>query len=262
MSRYYGEITYMDGQVATMLRHLKELKLEQNTVVLWLSEQGSQLPFGKWTYYDTGVHAAAVLRWPGKVKRGSESSALVRYVDVVPTFFELAGGRTASVDGKSFAPLLRGETEQHNDVVFSVNTTRGIYHGSEAFGIRSATDGRWLYIRNLHSDNDFQNMVTHRDPVFASWKTVESDFAQQRVNSYVRRAPEEFYDLVNDPWCVSNLAATSFHHDEMLHLSARMDVWMKQQGDPGDATERATERAAESRQPRQRPWSRNGEYVR
>lgn len=262
LSRYYAEITYMDGQVGAVLQQLKDLNLEQNTVVVWLSEQGSQLPFGKWTCYDTGIHAAAVLRWPGTVQPDTESDALISYVDVVPTFVELAGGAAPDAtpngpDGKSFAPLLRGETDRHNDVVFSVNTTRGIYHGSEAFGIRSATDGRWLYIRNLHSGNDFQNMVTYRDPVFASWKATESDFARSRVNSYVRRAPEEFYDLSSDPWCLSNLATGSFHPSEMAKLSTQMDIWMKQQGDFGDATERA----AKSRQPQQKPWSKNGEYA-
>jgi len=255
LSRYYAEITYMDGQVGEMLRILKQQNVDQNTVVLWLSEQGSQLPFGKWTCYDTGVHAAAVLRWPGQVKPGSQSEALLSYVDVVPTFIELAGGKAKGVDGKSFAPLLRGETMQHNDVVFSVNTTRGIYHGSEAFGIRSATDGRWLYIRNLHSDGRFQNMVTFRDPVFASWKTIESDFARSRVNAYVQRAPEELYDLASDPWCLKNLADTP-RAKPMAKLSTAMDAWMKQQGDLGDETERA----AESRQPKNRPWSKNGEY--
>ena len=38
----------MDGQMGDMLQHLKELNLEQDTVTVWLSEQGSQLPFGKW----------------------------------------------------------------------------------------------------------------------------------------------------------------------------------------------------------------------
>jgi uncharacterized sulfatase len=258
MSRYYAEITYMDEQVGTMLRHLEDLNQAQNTIVLWLSEQGSQLPFCKWTCYDTGIHAAAILRWPGTVKPGSESDALVSYVDIVPTFIELAGGTAANLDGKSFAPMLRGETERHNDVVFSVNTTRGIYHGSEAFGIRSATDGRWLYIRNLHWENEFQNMVTHRDAVFASWKELESDFAQERVNAYVSRAPEELYDLDSDPWCFKNLASASARPDSLAKLSTQMDAWMKQQGDLGDATERG----AESRQPDRKPWSKNGEYSR
>jgi len=196
LSKYYAEITYMDGQVGRVMRDLKELDAEKNTVALWLSEQGSQLPFGKWTCYDMGVHAAAVLRWPGTVAKGTTSDALLSYVDVVPTFVELAGGEPAALDldGRSFAPLLKGETTTHNEVVFSMNTTRGIYHGSEAYGIRSATDGRWLYIRNLHSESRFQNSVTQRGAIFDSWRRVDSDFARARVEAYQARATEELFE--------------------------------------------------------------------
>jgi len=154
--------------------------------------------------------------------------------------------------------LLREETERHNEVVFSVNTTRGIYHGSEAYGIRSATDGRWLYVRNLHADIEFQNMVTDRDPVFPSWKAAESDCARSRGYSYIRRAPEELYDLASDPWCLTNLATAALPSTASAKLSSQMDARMKQQGDFGDATKRA----AESRQPKRKPCVRNGEYDR
>ena len=83
-------------------------------------------------------------------KSGRTSDALISYVDIVPTFVDLAGGDTSSLgfDGKSFVSVLEDKTQRHNDTVFAVNTTRGIYSGSEAYGIRAATDGRWLYIRN------------------------------------------------------------------------------------------------------------------
>lgn len=258
LSRYYAEITYMDGQVGQTLRFLEELGVAKDTVFLWLSEQGSQLPFGKWTCYDTGIHAAAILRWPARVRGNTSSDALISYVDVVPTFVELAGGDPTSLklDGRSFVPLLTGQTKRHNDVVFSVHTTRGIYHGSEAFGIRSATDGRWLYIRNLHSKMEFHNMVTFRDPVYASWKTLQTGFARDRVLSYTHRAPEELFNLTHDPWCLTNVVNEKNSVEHRQRLSAAMDKWMKQQGDFGDATERA----AMTRQPTNRPWTRNGEY--
>lgn len=259
LARYYAEITYMDAQVGQLLGYLKELRLDDNTVVLWLSEQGAQLPFAKWTCYEAGIRSAAILRWPGKVKRGATSNALVSYVDVVPTFVELAGGDPAALDldGISFGPLLRGETESHNDVVFSMNTTRGIYYGSEAFGIRSATDGEWLYIRNLHPENRFQNMVTHRNAIFTSWKKVETPFALSRVSRYVKRPAEELFDLRSDPWCLENRAGDEATADVQTKLSRRLDAWMKQQGDRGDATERN----AEARQPEERPWAKRDGYT-
>ena len=256
MSRYYAEITYMDGQVGQLMNFLKELGLLDKTLMLWLSEQGSQLPFGKWTCYDTGIHAAAILRWPEKVAEGRTSNALISFVDIVPTFLELAGGDPMAFDfdGKSFAPLLQGRGKTHNDVVFSTNTTRGIYHGSEAYGTRAATDGRWLYIRNLHADSLFQNVITQRDGIYASWKSVDTDFARSRIQAYVKRPAEELFDLRVDPWCLNNLASKPDATTALVRLSKRMDGWMKQQGDSGDATERS----ANERQPKLKPWSKKG----
>jgi len=258
LSKYYAEITYMDRQVGEVIKMLRELKQMENTMVLWLSEQGSQLPFGKWTCYDMGIHSAAVVRWPGRIQSGSESAALVSYVDVVPTFLELAGGIpvASSFDGRSFLPVLLGKKQAHHDFVFAVNTTRGIYHGSEAYGIRAITDGTWLYIRNLHSEGRFQNMVTYRDPIYASWKKVDSDFARSRVEQYAKRPVVELFDLQNDPWCLKNVAGNTRLAKRSEELSLRLVKWMKEQGDEGDTTERL----AKERQPKERPWSKKGIY--
>lgn len=258
LSKYYAEISYMDQQVGQVLGILRELKQEENTLIIWLSEQGSQLPFGKWTCYDMGIRSAAVVRWPGKIRAGTESDALVSYVDIVPTFLEMAGGEpeAESFDGRSFLPVLLGQAQSHHESVFAINTTRGIYHGSEAYGIRAVTDGDWLFIRNLHPQAKFQNMVTHRDPIFASWKTVDSDFARSRVERYVKRPAVELYHLKNDPWCLENLAGSPRLAKRKRELSRRLSAWMKEQGDEGDATERL----AKTRQPKERPWAKRGVY--
>ena len=258
LSKYYAEISYMDQQVGQVLGILRELKQEENTLIIWLSEQGSQLPFGKWTCYDMGIHSAAVVRWPGKIRAGVESEALVSYVDIVPTFLEMAGGEpeAESLDGRSFLPVLLGQAQSHHESVFAINTTRGIYHGSEAYGIRAVTDGDWLFIRNLHPQAKFQNMVTHRDPIFASWKTVDSDFARSRVERYVKRTAVELYNLKNDPWCLENLAGSPRLAKRKRELSRSLSAWMKEQGDDGDATERL----AKTRQSKERPWAKRGVY--
>ena len=258
LSKYYAEISYMDQQVGQVKGILRELKQEENTLIIWLSEQGSQLPFGKWTCYDMGIHSAAVVRWPGKIRAGVESQALVSYVDIVPTFLEMAGGEpeAESLDGRSFLPVLLGQAQSHHESVFAINTTRGIYHGSEAYGIRAVTDGDWLFIRNLHPQAKFQNMVTHRDPIFASWKTVGSDFARSRLERYVKRPAEELFNLKNDPWCLENLAGSPSLAKHKRELSRSLSAWMKEQGDVGDATERL----AKTRQPKERPWAKRGVY--
>ena len=99
-------------------------------------------------------------------------------------------------------------------------------------------------------------MVTYRDPIYASWKTVDSDFARSRVARYAKRPAVELFDLRADPWCLRNLAGDSRLAKRSKEFSRRLAKWMKQQGDEGDATERL----AKSRQSRERPWSKKGVY--
>ena len=75
-----------------ILALLDKHRLRDNTLVMVVTEQGSSFPFAKWTCYGHGLQSAMIVRWPGKVKPGSVSNALVEYVDVAPTFVQAAGG--------------------------------------------------------------------------------------------------------------------------------------------------------------------------
>ena len=82
-------------------------------MVMVVSEQGNAFPFAKWTCYENGVQSAMIVRWPGKVKAGTRTSAMVEYVDILPTLIEAAGGKPAPVlDGRSFLPVIKGEVER------------------------------------------------------------------------------------------------------------------------------------------------------
>ena len=90
---YLAEITYFDGQVGRCLELLNKYKLAENTLVIVTSEQGSSFPFAKWTCYDSGLQNALIARWPGRIKPGSVSDAMIEYVDITPTFVDAAGGK-------------------------------------------------------------------------------------------------------------------------------------------------------------------------
>ncbi len=102
----------------------------------------------------------------------------------------------------------------------------------------------------------FQNSITHKDAIYASWKDVNTEFARSRVNAYVKRSSVELYDLKADPWCFTNLADQKGTAKVQAKFAAKMDGWMQQQGDLGDATERA----ANDRQPQIKPWGKGGVY--
>ncbi len=241
MSAYLAEITYYDGQVGQLMQLLRKHKLAKNTLVVVTSEQGSSFPFAKWTLYDSGLQTAFIARWPGKIKPGTVTDAMIEYVDVVPTFVDAAGGTPDPVlDGKSILPVLFGKTDHHKDHVYALHTTRGIINGSDHFGIRSIRSKQYKYIRNLTPDVEFTNAET-KSPRFDEWKEIakEDKDAADKVHRYSFRPAEELYDVTKDWYEWKNLADDPKYADIKKDLSNRLDAWMKSQGDQGQATELA-----------------------
>jgi uncharacterized sulfatase len=239
-SKYLAEVTYFDSQVGELVALLDQSPHRDNTLVIVLSEQGNGFPFAKWTCYDAGLASACIVRWPGKVKPGSVSDALVEYVDVVPTFLEAATvERPDILDGRSFVPLLTGSATTHKTHVFGLQTTRGINGGSDYFGIRTVRDARYRYIRNLTPAATFRNGVTSGQP-FKSWKKMAEGgdiHAQQLVHDYQHRPVEELFDCETDPWNRTNLAGDPKFAPQLAALRTQLESWMKQQGDEGQPTE-------------------------
>ena len=239
MAHYLAEVTYFDGQVGACLKLLGHHALLEDTLVLVVSEQGSSFPFGKWTCYDTGLQSACVARWPGKIAPGGVSHAMIEYVDVLPTFIDLAGGVAPAVlDGKSFGPVLLGNTSEHKKFVFGEMTTRGIHHGSEHFGIRSVRSRQYKYIWNFTPEVEFQNACTN-STLFRSWlKQAEVDAsAAEKVRRYTHRPGEELYDVSRDPLEWHNLANSGQHAEIKAKLRAELLAWMASTGDQGQQAE-------------------------
>ena len=245
LTKHYAETTYMDAQLGRCLEFLRTSELETNTIVIYLSEQGSNFPHCKWTCYDSGLRSACVVRWPAQIKADSVSPALIQYVDVVPTLLAAAGaGVPDGLDGRSFLPVLLGETDRHREHAFGLQTSRGIHGGPEAYGIRTVRDSRFRLIRNLHHAAEFSNSVTRGMDVYASWRRKGDDgdaFANTQWQRYRQRPEYEFYDLEIDPGELTNLVAEPQHQEQIQRMKSALVAWMKQQADAGDATERNAE---------------------
>jgi uncharacterized sulfatase len=241
LSKYYAEITFMDRQVGKCLELIDQHGDPAQTLVLWTSEQGSQLPFAKWTCYELGLHTGFIVRWPGRVEPGTSTAAMTQYVDVVPTLLEAVGGRVpAGLDGRSFLAVLEGRQGRHRDHVFGVHTTRGIIQGSRCYPIRSIRGERFKYIENLNAaEEPFSNIIAgadHGSDVVLSWRR-QGGAAAARARAYRIRPPVELYDLEADPYERHNLAGRPGHRQRIERLRGLLHAWMEQQGDAGKATE-------------------------
>ena len=242
-AKYLAEVNFMDGQVDTVLGFIDQYQVAGSTLVVYLSEQGSAFPMSKWTCYEDGVRSAMIARWPGVIEAGSVSNALIEYSDIVPTFIDAAGGSVPDgLDGVSLLPVFLDPSEEGKPFAFSMQTTRGIILGSDYFGIRAVTDGRYRYIHNLSPEIEFSNGITVvRNPnhYWGSWRELaETDeHAQRIVNQYLIRPQEELYDLRADPDNLINLAGREDLREIQDELKTALFEWMSYCGDEGLRTE-------------------------
>lgn len=242
LAKYYAEITYMDAQLGACMEHLRGSGQEQDTLVVYLSEQGSNFPHCKWTCYDSGLRSAGIVRWPGLVKTGATSNAMIQYIDILPTLLHAIAGSEPEhdFDGRSFLDVLTGKNDSHRKHVFGIQTSKGIGGGPKAYGIRTIRDHRHRLVWNLNWQNEFQNGVTRRFPAYASWKQKADggdEFAREQWQRYRRRPQFEFYDLKADPFELKNLAMISEHQSRIEKMHGLLEEWMRQQGDKGVETE-------------------------
>ena len=248
LTRYYAEITDLDREVGECMKILRETKQEDNTAMIFTTEQGAQYPGCKWTCYENGLNVGFIVRWPGQVKPGSVSDAMIHYVDVAPTLVEMAGGEAIKgLDGRTFLGVLRGKTKRHNSVTYGVHTQmNAIGSPPTGYAVRSIRAGKWKYIMSLNHKVTFKNALTQNDKenYWASWvRTAKTDpKAARLVKRYLNRPAEELYDLSKDPYELNNLAGREKQAKVKARLKQQLQDWMTSQGDLGQATEMAAKR--------------------
>ncbi len=112
---YLRCVKSVDDGVGRLLDYLDRHALADNTVVIYASDQGFFVGehgwFDKRWILEESIRMPFILRWPGVVKPGSRPAAMIQNIDYAPTLVEIAGGQTPpSLHGRSFLPVLRGET--------------------------------------------------------------------------------------------------------------------------------------------------------
>lgn len=242
LCRYYAEIEFLDRQVGEALAALKESGKEENTIVLFATEQGAQIPGAKWTLYDAGIKAGMIVKWPGKVEAGSQSKALVNYIDILPTFLDIIGADQSGLDGHSFLDVLLQKKNEHDAYVYGIHTQKGAIGSPEqGYPIRSIRDKHYALIKNLRNEQVFSNALTSRDgeKYWYSWlrQSTKDSASLELVERYLNRPPIEFYDIQKDPMQLNNLANKAEYAHMITQMERELQKWMDRQGDQGLETE-------------------------
>ena len=234
-ARYYSDITGFDKTLGKNLSFLNDI-LGDNTITLMTSDHGGQWPFGKWNLYDDGIRTPLVIKWKGKITEGKRTKAMVSWVDILPTLLDLTRSETPRfLDGKSFAKVLKGESNEFRNEIYTTHSGDGVFN---VYPIRSVRTLRYKYIKNILPDCYHTNHsdLLRKDGAGAYWDSWDEAAKTDKraadiIAKYYQRPAEEFYDLENDPDEQNNLINHPNYQTEIKELKLKLTEWMFMQGD-------------------------------
>jgi arylsulfatase A-like enzyme len=156
-ARIYGMVTNIDDNVGRLLAELDARKLAEDTIVLFLSDNGSQQPrysgglHGlKGSVYDGGIRVPFFVRWPGRFAAGKKVARIAAHIDVTPTLLAACGVNkpdAVKFDGLSLVPLLEGRAPDWPDRTLYFQWHRGdVPEMNRACAARSQ---RWKLVQPL-----------------------------------------------------------------------------------------------------------------
>ena len=228
---YYDEIGRLDLYVGRVVDELERQAVAEQTVILFITDNGRPFPRDKTSLYDGGIRTPWIVKWPQGVKAGTRTKSLVSAVDIAPTFLELAGlPSVPTFAGVSFVPTLMDPDREVREFVFAEDH----WHDYEDHG-RSIGTQRYKLIRN-----DYFDLAATPSADAGRSLTWQSMLKLQRENAltaiqqacFVAPRPEfEFYDLLNDPNELRNLSAVPEVQPILARMKAELAAWAKETGD-------------------------------
>jgi len=232
LAQYLTSVRRCDDTVGEVLRALRESGLEEDTLVMFLSDNGMAFPYAKTNCYPASTRTPWIVRWPGRVKPGIvDETHLISGIDFAPTILEAAGlPEMSDIEGRSFLPILLGRETPGRD---SVYTVFNITSARNWYPMRCIQDRRYGYIFNAWSDGTtaFKNESQSGLTMQAMRNAAETDPAiEARVRFFLHRVPEEFYDYANDPDARDNLIDRPELQNQIEGMRGRMlDVMVRTQ---------------------------------
>jgi arylsulfatase A-like enzyme len=175
-------ITRMDRDVGRLLDRLKQLRADENTIVIFTSDNGPHKEGGvdpdffdsngalrgiKRDLYEGGIRVPMIVRWPGKVKAGAESTQIWWHADFLPTLAEVAGAKApANIDGISMLPAILGKKGKGHEFLYWEFHEGGFQQAvrmGDWKAVRRGEDGP-LELYDLKTDISEQTDIAQKHP--------------------------------------------------------------------------------------------------
>ncbi|KAJ5094822.1 Alkaline phosphatase-like alpha/beta/alpha [Penicillium angulare] len=228
-AEYYKSISRLDQGVGMVLEGLEKSGLSDDTLVLFVSDNGPPFINSKTTLYDAGVCLPMIMKCPGSTA-GAVNPNMISYVDILPTLLDWAqypNPENPTRLGRSFLSILPEQTQLDTwSQVFGSHTFHEI---TNYWPTRFMRNRRFKYHRNIAWRLDFPFAAD----IYGSltWEEIRNSESSPKMigprllKDYFFRPVEELYDIQADPDEVHNLAKDSEYSQVLEEMRAAMEKW-------------------------------------
>lgn len=231
LAEYYQSVSRLDQGIGRLMDILKEAGKFDNTLIIYISDNGPAFPAAKTTLYEPGIRLPCIIKAPGHKNRGVVQEGLVSWTDITPTILDYA---QAAVDrgkfyGRSFRELVETEEVTGWDEVYSAHSLHEI---TMYYPMRMVRDRRYKLIYNIAHALPYPFALDlQQSPTWISTKG-SSFFGKREKRRFIDRPRFELYDLEKDPEEVINLAGNEDYRDILNSMIEKIKKFQRETNDP------------------------------
>jgi len=234
LAQYWQSIARLDRGVGRLVELLKETGQYENTLIVYVSDNGAAFPASKTTFYDPGIRLPCIVRPPRCAIPGSVRDELIAWYDWIPTILDFAGVANPpdNLFGKSIRPLL-GEPSgiPWREEIYAAHTFHEI---TNYYPMRAVCTAQYKFIWNIASPLPFSFASDLWRS--ASWKAFQhlekGNFGCRPLENFLHRPRFELYDVVEDPNEIHNLAGQMKFQTVVEEFCEKIRSFQKKTKDP------------------------------
>ncbi|WP_414662904.1 sulfatase family protein [Horticoccus sp. 23ND18S-11] len=238
---YLDSARRLDAKVAAILARLEKEGMADNTVVIFMGDNGEAHIRGKQFCYEEGLRVPLIVRWPkgqpapAHYQPGTVDRRLLEAIDMPPTLLSVTGAPVpAKMQG---VPFLGDQVGPEKTYVFGARDRCD----ETAMRLRTVRDDRYRYIRTFTPEVPFFAPNAYKARQYPAWTLIPQLFKEGRLDEtqaflcQPRQPEEQLFDLLDDPHEIKNLATSTRpeHAAALQRLRGELESWITRTDDQG-----------------------------
>ena len=236
LAQYYQSVSRIDQGVGRLMQYVKEADAYEDTMIIYISDNGIAFPGAKTTVYDPGICLPCIVRDPYSEQNGTSCDAMITWADLCPTILDFADATPQGhqMHGRSFlAALHEEECPDGYDKIYASHTFHEI---TMYYPMRVVQDRQYKLIWNIA----YQLPYPFASDLWAAatWQSAwqeggrEAFYGKRQIGVFLQRDRFELYDMIADPHEVDNLADDPEHAELLETMQADLKAFQRRTKDP------------------------------